>query len=33
VMARKSLRAWCDYHHSCDQTLDPTDDLNLILTV
>jgi hypothetical protein len=32
VMALKSLRAWCDYRHSRDQTLDPTDDPNLYLT-
>jgi hypothetical protein len=33
VMTLKSLCAWCDYHHSRDQTLDPTDDPNLDLTV
>jgi hypothetical protein len=33
MMALKSLRAWCDYRHSCNQTLSPTDDPNLDLTV
>jgi hypothetical protein len=29
----KSLHAWCDYHHSCDQTLDPMVDPNFDLMV
>jgi hypothetical protein len=33
VMALKSICAWCDYRHSRDQILDPTDDPNLDLTV